>query len=74
MGEVLNLLPAATHRGAERAAFEGLTKASLWARLASECAGLKTPPLTARAARRTLIVKSSLRRRADAGTFAMGGG
>ena len=30
--------------------------------------------LTALAARRTLILKSSLRKRADAGTFAMGGG
>lgn len=68
-GEVLNPLPAATVlRGAER------TKANLWARLAKEWAGLKRPPWAALAARMTLILKSSLRNRAGAGTFAVGGG
>ena len=61
-------------RGAERAAFDKLTKESLWARLPRECAGLKTPPWTALAARMTLILQASLRNRADVGTFAVGGG
>lgn len=72
-GEVLNFLPAATVlRCVERA--EAPTKANLWARLAKEWAGLKRPPWAALAARMTLILKSSLRKRADAGTFAVGGG
>ena len=72
IGEVLNLLSAATvFPGVERA--EAPTKASLWARLAKEWAGLKTPQWTALAARMTLILKSSLRKRADVRTFAVGG-